>query len=614
LGLEHPFTSLLCRHSNSQSIVVDQELHNVKAATMIRLLVTASACLYPQSLPTGSVVTQLTSQAIARSRTFLWKLSMMGKFSFGFGGDRDAHFDTFSSHGSSSSSRSETRRDNRSRRDSSPCTSPLTGLNTMFDRMMHETMSNFNSHGAGFHTRDRLPERGRPIDSHCDSGDFITSAYSGFSGVSRGRRRSSSSSDSDRDTIRPSTYSQFPGMPGMAGSSYQTEGSRSTEVPREFFMRRTDSHSSSSRSRRYRSPSPPASTYASSRGYRTTEHAPQSAWAPGAPRTESSPSYHPGYPTARAPSQSRRRRSPSPVSRSYGGHRRRSPSPPTSGYGRSGRSDSARGYCTTERQPEGASAGSSSYNRSRSRAGPERPSANQYNGYSQWNGGYPGSNSQPYSTSHNAYDARPTGGSRSQSTNRNDQKHDRARSPSSQPRGHTRDQSSHSRTRSASSSSNTSSATSKPKRPRAELKEIFDAYNAKWEALSRTDKAFPLPATSRELAKLDFAGSSASPGKWSNEQILVANVQLIFLAGFGMSGSLKRGSEPGVKIDAPHLNGENMKLLGKWLSRKEQPRWHPDRMNLRTGKEGVLDEGISKKADVVAMRSAVQDLLALINK
>jgi hypothetical protein len=91
-------------------------------------------------------------------------------------------------------------------------------------------------------------------------------------------------------------------------------------------------------------------------------------------------------------------------------------------------------------------------------------------------------------------------------------------------------------------------------------------------------------------------------------------VQLIFLAGFGMSGSLKRGSEPGVKIDAPHLNGENMKLLGKWLSRKEQPRWHPDRMNLRTGKEGVLDEGISKKADVVAMRSAVQDLLALINK
>jgi hypothetical protein len=104
-------------------------------------------------------VTQLTSQAIARSRTFLWKLSMMGKFSFGFGGDRDAHFDTFSSHGSSSSSRSETRRDNRSRRDSSPCTSPLTGLNTMFDRMMHETMSNFNSHGAGFHTRERKTHR-----------------------------------------------------------------------------------------------------------------------------------------------------------------------------------------------------------------------------------------------------------------------------------------------------------------------------------------------------------------------------------------------------------------------------------------------------------------------
>jgi len=91
------------------------------------------------------------------------------------------------------------------------------------------------------------------------------------------------------------------------------------------------------------------------------------------------------------------------------------------------------------------------------------------------------------------------------------------------------------------------------------------------------------------------------------------NVQLIFLSGFGMAGSLKKG-DAGVRIDAPHLNRENMKLLEKWLSRKEQPRWHPDRINLRTGKQGVIDEGISKKADVVAMRTAVQGLLTLVSK
>jgi hypothetical protein len=69
----------------------------------------------------------------------------------------------------------------------------------------------------------------------------------------------------------------------------------------------------------------------------------------------------------------------------------------------------------------------------------------------------------------------------------------------------------------------------------------------------------------------------------------------------------------GVKIENRELNGENLRLLGKWLSRKEQPRWHPDRMNLRTGVEGKLDEGISRRKEVVTMRTAVQGLLAVVN-
>ena len=544
----------------------------------------------------------------------------MGGFSFSYGSDRGAHFDTFRS-----TSRDDTRHHHRSRRDSSPSSE---GLNTMFDRVMGGVMRDLNS--ASHLLRGRFPERGRPVDSTYDSRDFSTSAYPGFPGMPRGRRRSSSSSDSDRDTITPSTYSRFPGMPaGMTNSSYQRRSSPSPQRAEPFFMRRTDSHSSSSDSKRHRSPSPPASTCCSSGGYRTYERAPESTWAP-----ESSSSYHPGYPFRWASSQTCHQRSPSPDSRGYGGNRCRSPSPPpASSYSRSSRSDSARGYRAEERRPEAASSrtsGSNFYERARSqagreeqsrtRAGAERPSANQYNGYGQYNGGYSGSGNQSYGTSHNAYNARPTGGSRSQSTsnnqyNGNDRKHDRARSPHPNTRGHTRDQSSNSRSRSGSSSSNSASASSKPKRPRAGLKKIFDAYNAKWDALNRTDKNYPLPATSRELSKLDFAGgSSANIGRWSNEQILIANVQLIFLAGFGMSGSLKSGSDAGVRIDAPHLNGENMKLLGKWLSRKEQPRWHPDRMNLRTGKQGVVDEGISKKADVVAMRTAAQDLLAMVNK
>lgn len=198
--------------------------------------------------------------------------------------------------------------------------------------------------------------------------------------------------------------------------------------------------------------------------------------------------------------------------------------------------------------------------------------------------------------------------SRSQSSSRPQQHQQRrARSPPPQPRAHARDTS---RTRSA------STATAKPARVRAELRAIFDTYNATWESLSRHDKNYPLPASTRDLYRRDFAGgSSSNSGNWSAEQILVANVQLIFLAGFGLTGSLKRGGDwLAVQIDNPGHHAGEIQALAKWLSRKEQPRWHPDRMNARTGRVGVLDEGISKKRDVVAMRSAAQELLAVVGK
>ena len=148
------------------------------------------------------------------------------------------------------------------------------------------------------------------------------------------------------------------------------------------------------------------------------------------------------------------------------------------------------------------------------------------------------------------------------------------------------------------------------------MKKIFDAYNTAWDSLSRHDKNYPLPAPSRDLSNPNFAGgSSANAGKWSTEQILTANVQLIFLAGFGLSGSLNtRGDSIRVQVETRGPQKEEMQALAKWLSRKEQPRWHPDRMNARTGKVGVLDEGISKERDVVAMRTAAQELLGNISQ
>ena len=67
-----------------------------------------------------------------------------------------------------------------------------------------------------------------------------------------------------------------------------------------------------------------------------------------------------------------------------------------------------------------------------------------------------------------------------------------------------------------------------------------------------------------------------------------------------------------IDIDGNGQHVDKLRELSKWLSRKEQPRWHPDRINLRTGQEGVVDEEMSKKTAVVAMRSAVQALLEVI--
>lgn len=149
----------------------------------------------------------------------------------------------------------------------------------------------------------------------------------------------------------------------------------------------------------------------------------------------------------------------------------------------------------------------------------------------------------------------------------------------------------------------------------ADLKKLFDAYNARWEALSRIDKKLPLPASWVELKKVSFlGGSSENPDNSSAEAIVIINVQVLFLAGFGLSGIVKRDADGLVviEIDGKERHVDKIKDLKRWLSRKEQPRWHPDRINLRTGKEGIIDEGISKKTAVVAMRSAVQALLAVI--
>ncbi|KAM0721396.1 hypothetical protein Q7P37_002320 [Cladosporium fusiforme] len=111
-----------------------------------------------------------------------------------------------------------------------------------------------------------------------------------------------------------------------------------------------------------------------------------------------------------------------------------------------------------------------------------------------------------------------------------------------------------------------------PENSAKNLGSAFDSYDGKWKKLGRIDKKYPLPAPSRDLYKIDFSGGSARARNYSSEDIFVANVQLIYLAGFGISATLNdRGDTLRLDINKDGTS-EKIKDLTKWLRLTEQPR------------------------------------------
>jgi hypothetical protein len=560
----------------------------------------------------------------------------MGGF-FDLGGF-SVHADSWTTSSSSRrSSRDTSRQGNRRRQDSSRDTDLFdsmdrasNNMSTSFDDHF-DNDSFFDSGSDAFHSNDRdtmgySQPRGRSRNHGYESEAPRPSAYSGFSGRHCNSMPSTNRYNSGPDFDEP----YFPGMPG----DDRTAGSRYVEAEpeRTFFMRRADTSSS------FRNRSDSSSQfYPESRGYQASERMPQSTQPPRRRRSPSPPAYARGCPTSiynsgstvRPSSPPRRRhRSPSPVKRSN--TRRRSPSPLPIRNERTERTRDGDRFRPSVRRPEGNTSGSTYGESSWSRAAPEPASRNQYNGpypsgpstsrsqntsrnqggrsHNQYNGTGPEPKRErapppkPEPKRERAPPPKPTGWSRSKPSG----------ASSSRSQSHAHSESSRSRSGSSSTARPTTAG-----RSRADLKNLFDAYNAKWESLSRTDKNYPLATSTHDLYSLSFvagAPSHGGVGAFTNEEIFIVNVQMLFLAGFGLQGSIRRFSDGlEVKIEYRELNGENLRLLGKWLSRKEQPRWHPDRMNLRTGVEGKLDEGISRRKEVVAMRTAAQGLLAIVN-
>ena len=149
-------------------------------------------------------------------------------------------------------------------------------------------------------------------------------------------------------------------------------------------------------------------------------------------------------------------------------------------------------------------------------------------------------------------------------------------------------------------------------------KVALEAYNKRWDSLERNAPQHPFPSLQLKQSDLYYKkslGQLASVlDKWSQDQVFAANVQLFFLRGFGLSATpYATGQGILMRFDSD-TSRQSLQDLIKHLQRKELPRWHPDRMNLRTGAEGKIDESIGKRTEVVAVRTAIQELLEQCKK
>lgn len=147
----------------------------------------------------------------------------------------------------------------------------------------------------------------------------------------------------------------------------------------------------------------------------------------------------------------------------------------------------------------------------------------------------------------------------------------------------------------------------------------LQAYNEKWDSLGPKDLDFPFPSPTLTRAGFLVVDNIHSPdaikGQWSVPIRISVNTKVFFLNGFGLAYSIRPkiySSPQDTQIVRLTTNNgvDDVKKLVRHIKLKEMSRWHPDRLNKRTGNEAAVDETQGAVKGVVEVRTAVQELLA----
>ncbi|KAK5722831.1 hypothetical protein LTR17_014217 [Elasticomyces elasticus] len=170
--------------------------------------------------------------------------------------------------------------------------------------------------------------------------------------------------------------------------------------------------------------------------------------------------------------------------------------------------------------------------------------------------------------------------------------------------------------------SSQASAPPSHREPPAEAQGELREYIIEWEALSTEESSFPIPCGSLTAEGLVEAAQTAHRTKFvkiAPEQLAQLEVQSFFARGMGVAHTLRSderynaatptGAATKLMVVLTETSERKLAALLKYLRLRERPRWHSDRLNMRTGVLGVVNEENGKHEVAVVVRTAVQDLL-----
>lgn len=145
--------------------------------------------------------------------------------------------------------------------------------------------------------------------------------------------------------------------------------------------------------------------------------------------------------------------------------------------------------------------------------------------------------------------------------------------------------------------------------------DALETYITSWNTLKRHEKGWPYPNplfTRSGLLTRGYIDTKVSNlSVCSDATIISLNTQTFFLKGHDLAFTLLvMTNEAKFIISSIRNDMEQVKALRSYLKKKELARWHPDRLNLRTGVVGgVPDARLGSTEVVAAVRTGIDELV-----